>query len=108
MEMGMDLRNDSVSVSLSPGATQGVTGAKAAQPYARLAQESSAGETSALDPDWATLSAAGSRTAQSAGEDSVREDKVAAVRSALTSGTYSIPAAQVAERAIGAMLGQGA
>jgi anti-sigma28 factor (negative regulator of flagellin synthesis) len=108
----MDLRNSSVSAGLNPGVTGVVTGrvagSGAAQPYGRMTQEDRAGETSALDPDWATLSAAGSQAAQTTGEGSVREDKVAAVRAALTTGTYAVPVAQVAERAVSAMLGQGA
>jgi anti-sigma28 factor (negative regulator of flagellin synthesis) len=107
--MAMELRNDSVSVSLNPVATETVAGSRAAQSYwrvdARQTQGDHTGETSALDPDWATLSTAGSRTAQSASEDSVREDKVATVRAALSAGTYAVPAAQVASRTIGAMLG---
>jgi anti-sigma28 factor (negative regulator of flagellin synthesis) len=72
-----------------------------------VAQDHS-GESGALDPDWATLSTAGSQAAQSADDGGVREDKVAAVRAALTAGGYVIPAALVASSAIGSMLGMGA
>ena len=92
--------------SLSAGLNPGVTESRPAQPYGRVAQDRT-GESSALDPDWATLSTAGSQAAQSADEGDVREDKVAAVRAALTAGTYVIPASQVASRTIGAMLGLG-
>ena|ERR1700761_7584261 len=92
--------------SLSAGLNPGVTEPRSAQAYGRVAQDHS-GESSALDPDWATLSTAGSQAAQGVGMDEggVREDKVAMVRAALTDGTYMIPASQVAQRAIGAMLG---
>ena len=91
--------------SLSAGLNPGVTELRPVQTYGRVAQDDSA-ESSALDPDWATLSTAGSHAAQGTDEGSVRDDKVAAVRAALTAGTYMVPAAQVAQRAIGAMLGQ--
>ena len=104
----MELRNNSLSTGLNPGVAEVVSGTRAAHPYARPAQEDrSSGETTALDPDWATLSTAGSQAAQSTDGGGVRTDKIAAVRAALTAGTYVIPAAQVAQRAIGAMLGQG-
>ncbi len=90
--------------SLSAGLNPGVTEPRPAQPYGRVTQDRG-GETSALDPDWATLSTAGSQAAQGPDEGSVREDKVAAVRAALTAGTYMVPALQVAQSAIGAMLG---
>jgi anti-sigma28 factor (negative regulator of flagellin synthesis) len=93
--------------SLSAGLNPGVTEPRPAQPYGRAVQDRSA-ETSALDPDWATLSTAGSQAAHGPDEGGVREDKVAAVRAALTAGTYMVPASQVAQRAIGAMLGLGA
>ena len=57
--------------------------------------------------DWATLSATGSRIAQVSGEAGVREDKVASVRAALVSGSFSIPAAAVAAKTVYAMLGSG-
>ena len=91
--------------SLSAGLNPGVTEPKPAQPYGRVALDR-LGETSALDPDWATLSTAGSQAAaQSADTGGVREDKVAAVRAALIAGTYAVPASQVAAHTIGAMLG---
>jgi anti-sigma28 factor (negative regulator of flagellin synthesis) len=93
--------------SLSAGLNPGVSETRPAQTYGRLAQDHSA-ESSALDSDWATLSTAGNQVAQSTDEGSVRPDKVAAVREALTAGTYAIPASQVASRTIGAMLGMGA
>ncbi|MGA2250435.1 flagellar biosynthesis anti-sigma factor FlgM [Terracidiphilus sp.] len=92
--------------SLSAGLNPGVTEPRPAQQYGRVAQDHP-GETSALDSDWATLSTAGSQAAQGTDESGVRDDKVATVRAALTAGTYMVPAAQVAQRAIGAMLGLG-
>jgi anti-sigma28 factor (negative regulator of flagellin synthesis) len=92
--------------SLSAGLNPGVTEPRSAQSYGRVTQDHS-GETTSLDPDWATLSIAGSQAAQSADGGGVREDKVAAVRASLTAGTYVVPASHVAQRAIGAMLGLG-
>jgi anti-sigma28 factor (negative regulator of flagellin synthesis) len=94
--------NSSLSMGLNPGAIE----PRPTQNYGRVAQDHSA-ENSALDPDWATLSTAGSQTAQTE-EGAVREGKVAEVRAALTAGTYVIPAALVASSAIGSMLGMGA
>ena len=93
--------------SLSAGLNPGVTELRPVQTYGRVAQDDSA-ESSALDPDWATLSTAGNQVAQSADEGSVRSEKIAAVQAALTAGTYAIPASFVASSAIGAMLGMGA
>jgi anti-sigma28 factor (negative regulator of flagellin synthesis) len=95
--------NSSLSMGLNPGAIE----PRPTQNYGRVAQDHSA-ENSALDPDWATLSTAGSQAAQTTDENAVREGKVAEVRAALTAGTYAIPAALVASSAIGSMLGMGA
>ncbi len=100
----MVLSNNS---SLSAGLNPGVAEPRSTQSYGRFTLDR-ATETSALDPDWATLSTAGSQAAQGEDGGSVREDKVAAVRAALTAGTYVVPASLVAERAVGAMLGLGA
>jgi len=63
--------------------------------------------TAAAGVDRATLSQAASQASQtSAGED-VRMDKVAAIQSALASGTYSVPAMAVASRMVDAMLTAG-
>lgn len=59
---------------------------------------------SALSSDRATFSSAGSEVSQSAGEDGVRMDKVAAVQAALAAGTYNVPASAVASKMVDAML----
>lgn len=58
-----------------------------------------------LGADRATLSSAASGMAQSAGDDSVRMDKVASVQAALANGSYNVPASAVASKLVDAMLG---
>jgi flagellar biosynthesis anti-sigma factor FlgM len=56
--------------------------------------------------DGATLSQVGSQLATSAATASdVRTDKVAALKAAIDSGSYNVPAADVADKLIGNMLG---
>jgi negative regulator of flagellin synthesis FlgM len=64
-----------------------------------------AGAGSALGADRATLSSAASGMAQSAGDDGVRMDKVAAVQAALANGSYNVPASAVASKLVDSMLG---
>jgi flagellar biosynthesis anti-sigma factor FlgM len=64
-------------------------------------------ERSSLNNDSATVSSAASEVALTAGEGSVRSDKVAAVQAALSAGTYEVPASAVASRVIDSMLGRG-
>ncbi len=64
-----------------------------------------AGTGSALGADRATLSPAASGMAQSASEDDVRMEKVAAVQAALANGSYEVPASAVAAKLVHAMLG---
>jgi negative regulator of flagellin synthesis FlgM len=60
---------------------------------------------SALSSDQATFSSAGSEVSQTAGDTSVRMDKVASIQSALAAGTYNISAADVATKVVDSMLG---
>jgi len=65
----------------------------------------SAGSTSSLSSDSATLSSAGSEVSLTTSTSDVRMDKVAAVQSALAAGTYNAPASAVASSMVDAMLG---
>lgn len=56
--------------------------------------------------DEATLSSAASAAAQAAPDSDVRMEKVAAVQKALAEGTYNVPASDVANRMMDAMLGK--
>jgi flagellar biosynthesis anti-sigma factor FlgM len=56
--------------------------------------------------DQATLSPVASLAASAAPDSDVRMDKVAEVQQALVSGTYSVPASEVAGRMIDHMLGK--
>jgi anti-sigma28 factor (negative regulator of flagellin synthesis) len=60
-----------------------------------------------LTSDRATLSSAGSEVAQTAADGGVRTYKGAEVQSALTAGTYQVPASAVAAKMVDAMLGRG-
>ena len=55
--------------------------------------------------DEATLSGIGAAMQSAAGHDSVRLDKVAAIRQALEAGTYNVNASRVADKVMDAMLG---
>jgi negative regulator of flagellin synthesis FlgM len=57
-----------------------------------------------LAGDTAQLSATATQVAQSAAASDVRLDKVASIQRALEAGTYDVPAADVAQKVIGAML----
>jgi flagellar biosynthesis anti-sigma factor FlgM len=57
-----------------------------------------------LAEDRATLSSAGTEISQGAAEGDMRLEKVAAVRAAVTSGTYNVPASAVASKVVDAML----
>jgi negative regulator of flagellin synthesis FlgM len=62
-------------------------------------------ETGSPFNDLATLSSAGSQVSATASGDGVRMDKVAAIQSALASGTYNVPASAVASKVMDSMLG---
>jgi negative regulator of flagellin synthesis FlgM len=62
---------------------------------------------SSFDSDRATFSSAASEVSQSASDDGVRSDKVAAVQAALAAGTYNVPASAVASKVIDSMLAGG-
>lgn len=52
------------------------------------------------------MSSAANEVAITAGESSVRLDKVASIREALASGSYSVPASAVASKMVDAMLAE--
>jgi len=56
--------------------------------------------------DQATLSSAASAASAVAQDSDVRTDKVAAIQQALASGTYNVPASEVAGKMIDHMLGK--
>lgn len=60
-----------------------------------------------LSHDSAQLSSVGAQVAQSAAVSDVRLDKVAAIQSALQSGTYQVPASDVAQKMVDAMIENG-
>jgi negative regulator of flagellin synthesis FlgM len=59
----------------------------------------------ALNSDSATLSSAGSEVSLTAGDESVRTDKVANIQAALASGTYNVSTMAVASKVVDSMLG---
>lgn len=82
-------------------------GIDGASPVGARGNTGAAAGTGALGADRATLSSAASGVAQSAGDDSVRMEKVNSIQAALTSGTYDVPAASVAAKLVDAMLSGG-
>ncbi len=89
----------------SLGSVLGLAEPSAVHVYAGDDRAAGAAETVALEPDWATLSAAGNTVSGAVSQSDERGDKVASVRTALGAGTYSVAANVVAARAVDAMLG---
>jgi len=79
-------------------------GVNQAAPTAPPSKASAAASGSSFDSDRATLSSAGSEVSQTATDEGVRTDKVAAVQAALSAGTYDVPASAVASKMVDAML----
>jgi negative regulator of flagellin synthesis FlgM len=71
---------------------------------ATQAMLSTAASLGVLGGDSATVSSAGSEVALTAADSDVRLDKVANIQAALASGTYSVPATEVASRMVDTML----
>jgi len=80
-------------------------GTPAAAPAASQQPKSSGAAGSGLGSDMATFSSAASEVAQTAGDASVRMDKVAAIQAALEAGSYNVPASAVASKVVDSMLG---
>lgn len=89
---------------------QGMQQLFSSQEVARTASQTNPSATSAAQPeagsDHATLSAAASFAAAAAPDSDVRMDKVTAIQQALASGTYNVPASEVAGKMIDQMLGK--
>ncbi len=89
---------------------QGMQQLFSSQEVARTASQANQSAASTAQPeagsDHATLSAAASLTAAAAPDSDVRMDKVTAIQQALASGTYNVPASEVAGKMIDQMLGK--
>ena len=93
----MDIRN-------SLDGLKSLLGVDSTAPVAtRQVRNTRANET-AIGSDRATLSSAGSKISQAAGEDGVRMEKVSSIQAALTAGTYNVSAKAVASKVVDAML----
>jgi negative regulator of flagellin synthesis FlgM len=79
-------------------------GTPAAAPASSQAKSPGAAAGSGLDSDLATFSSAASEVAQTAGDASVRMDKVAGIQAALAAGSYDVPASAVASKVVDSML----
>jgi negative regulator of flagellin synthesis FlgM len=59
---------------------------------------------SGLGSDQATFSSAASEVAQTAGDSTVRMDKVAGIQAALAAGSYNVSAGAIASKVVDSML----
>ena len=59
---------------------------------------------SALESDSATLSSAAAQVSQTASDEGVRMDKVSAIQSALSAGSYNVSASVVAAKLVDSMM----
>lgn len=82
----------------------GVDTSSTAAASTRSGTETRTKDTNELTGDQATFSDAGSEVSLESASDGVRMDKVAAVQSALTAGTYSVPSSAVAAKMVDTML----
>ncbi len=82
-------------------------GVNPSAPSASQGKGNTAPAGSSFDSDRATFSSAASEVSQTASDDGVRSDKVAAVQAALAAGTYNVPASAVASKVIDSMLAGG-
>jgi negative regulator of flagellin synthesis FlgM len=97
----MDIRNSLDGLKNLLGVTSSVA------PAASRVKGRQAAESSGISSDRATLSSAGSEMAQAAADGGARLDKVAAIQSALASGTYNVSASAVASSLVNSMLAPG-
>ena len=97
-----------MDISNSTDSLRSLLGVNQAEPAATQAKGTAAASAgSGLGSDRATLSSAASQVLQTAAEEGVPTDKVAAIQAALVSGTYNVPASAVASKLIDAMLNGG-
>ncbi len=82
-------------------------GVNPAEPPAAQPKGPAAANSGGLGSDRATLSSAASEVLETAAQDGVRMDKVAAIQAALVTGTYDVPASAVASKLVDAMLSGG-
>jgi negative regulator of flagellin synthesis FlgM len=80
-------------------------GTPAAAPVSAQQPKSAAVGGSGLGADRATLSSAGNEVSQTAGDSTVRMDKVAGIQAALAAGSYNVSASAVASKVVDSMLG---
>jgi flagellar biosynthesis anti-sigma factor FlgM len=80
-------------------------GTPAAAPAGSQQPKSSGAAASALGSDRATFSSAASEVAETAGDASVRMDKVAGIHAALAAGNYNVSAGAIASKLVDSMLG---
>ena len=94
----MDIRSSLDGLKSLLG-TQAATPAATQQP-----KSSSTAGGNALGSDLATFSSAASEVSQTAGDSSVRMDKVAGIQAALAAGSYNVSAGAVASKVVDSML----
>jgi len=97
----MDIRNSLEGLKSLLGSTP--TAPATTQPTSSTTTTTATG--GALNSDSATLSSAGSEVSLTAGDESVRTDKVAGIQAALASGTYNVSTMAVASKVVDSMLG---
>ncbi len=81
--------------------------APAAPTAPQTAKSSPSAVGSAMGTDQATFSTAASEVSLTAADTGVRMDKVAGIQSALSAGSYNVPASAVAAKLVDSMLGGG-
>jgi negative regulator of flagellin synthesis FlgM len=79
-------------------------GVNTTAPSASQIKSNAAPTGSSFDSDQATVSSAANEVSQTASDDGVRSDKVAAVQAALAAGTYNVSASAVASKVVDSML----
>jgi flagellar biosynthesis anti-sigma factor FlgM len=94
----MDIRSSLEGLNSLLG-TQATTTAATQQ-----TKSSTTDATSALESDQATVSSAGSEVSQTMSDSDVRMDKVSTIQASLATGSYDVPASEVATKVVDSML----